>query len=208
MGLSGGEVAELVEMLDYEVPILESLVKRYRSVSGAFLENEFPGGSDEVYESIPEKYRDLAERPPRYIDPPEVSPRFVESISDRAVYSVNFVDLRRSNIDCAVDTLEQHRYRVLDDFDVSLRAVDVLSLLEGYSEDLRSIEQSLAGVARLLDVSDGVQGKPFNDMKDLYQTGGEEDLKAAKRADPEDIRFPLESYWLFGESSTRTEQLN
>ncbi|MFB6116542.1 MAG: hypothetical protein ABEK10_03430 [Candidatus Nanosalina sp.] len=208
MGLERQEVLDLVEHLDHECPELEGLVERYRSVSGAFLENEFPGGSEEVYKDIPEKYRELAEKPPRYIDPPEVPVTYVESVSDRAAYSVNFVDLRKANIESAIQSLQEDNYLVVDSMEGSFSGRDILDILEGRLSELGSIERSLIGVARFLDVAEEFPGKPFNRMKELYQTGGDEDLRAAKRADPEDISFPQENYWPFGRSSGRREQLN
>lgn len=206
MGLEDREVIELSKQLDRELPRLEAFLDRYRAFSGAFLEQEFPGGSDQIYQRIPEKHRELAEKPPRYVDPPDVTAEKLDSLSRDAAYAVNFAGLRSSNIDSAVE-VSGGDYRIADVHGSFFRFSDIVEALEEHSVRLEDVENGMIGIARLLDVSEDVSGKPFNRMMDLYQTGGGEDLEAAKRADPDDIEFPVENYWPFENHSGSREKV-
>lgn len=205
MGIEEGEIVELERSVSAEIPELESFEERYRSAASAFTEENFPGGADSVYSGLPDKAQAL----PRYIDPPHVSESYLMSLSDQAAYAINFAELRSKNLSCAVEELEEGDYLVLHAGERSVRSDELRGVLEGYQSSLQALETDLIGVARFLDASEDLPGKPFNEMKHLYQTGGTQDRKAAKKAESDEFDFPVENYWPFGSREPEgREQLN
>lgn len=202
MGLDEGEILWLEKALCNEVEQLQVFEERYSDSASAYIEQNFPGGAEQVYDNLPDKAVAL----PRYIDPPQISESEVIQLSEKAAYTRSFVSLRSQNIEYVLDVLDQD-FRVLDTSNTGMRGIEVAENLETYSNTLEDIGESLEGVAMFLDGSEKLPGKPFNRIKELYHNG-ERDKLPVKKVEPSDLDYPVDNYWPFSTSDTHFSTLN
>lgn len=204
MGLEEGEIVRLERLVSGELPVLQDFEEGYRAAAAGFVEQNFAGGAEQVYDELP----DEADMLPRYVDPPQVSEAELRDFSGQAALASNFSRLRAANISYAVEQLSGNSYMLIEDGRNSWRASDLAEVLGDYQECFEQVRGDLEGVAMFLDGSDELPGEPFNRIIH-YKQISENSRDAAARADPRDISLPRESYWPFGSTGSEPrEKLN